>query len=314
VLITATRVVRAPKPPPDDPELRDFFEKFMQNRSPAPGNPPARSIGSGVIISADGYLLTAEHIVDAADEISARLADGRTLAATLVGKDRRVGIALLKLPGSGLPVAAPGDPRKLRLGERVFALGGVPGGRTPAVTDGIVSALGVEEGATAGYLQSTAPLYPAMGGGPLFSLDGQLIGINSMLYSRATNNGISFAVPIDDAMWSVNELRAHGRVRRGTMGVTLQEVTALTAATYGLDAPAGVMVVTMEAGGPSAQAGIQAGDLLMRINGEPLRSVSHAVRVVGRTKPGDQALVRVRRMKDVREEDIRVTLGEAAEK
>ena len=286
----------------------------MQNRGTATSPNPQRTMGSGVIIAPDGYVLTVEHIVDAADSITVRLADGRTLAGTLVGKDRRVGIALLKIPASGLQAASSGDPRKLRLGERVFALGGVLGARTPSVTDGIISALEVEEGQTAGFLQTTAMLYPSMGGGPLFDLQGRLLGINSMVYSRGTGNNLSFSVPIDDAMWSVNELRSQGRIRRGTLGVTLQEVTPMIAATYGMDGPAGVLVVTVEPGSAAAQAGIQQGDLLMRFGGELLRSVNHAVRLVGKTKPGERLVVRVRRMKDVREDDVAVTLAEAPER
>jgi serine protease Do len=301
--------VRAPAAKPKPGASRDdaFFEQFMQQR---PQTGP-RVSGSGVVIGADGYVLTAEHIVDAADSISVRLADGRTLAATLVGKDRRGGVALLKIPADNLLAALPGDPKKLRLAERVFALGTQPSGRAAAVTDGIVSALEVEGLSAAGYLQTTVPLFPSMGGGPLFNLAGQLVGVNAMMYTRTGSTGLAFAIPIDDAMESVKELRANGRVRRGTLGVTLQEVTAMIAATYGMDGPAGVMVVTVNPGSPAAKAGILQGDLLMRFGAEPVRSVEHAVRLIARTRPGERLTVRVRRMKDVREEDVDVVLGEA---
>jgi len=305
-----------PRKPPAagaDQEYEEFFERFMANRAPSQ---PGRSIGAGVIISADGYVLTAEHLFNLEDAVSVRLHNGPVLAATIVGKDPRSGVALLKIPASNLAAAVPGDPKKLRLAERVFALGMQAAGRSGAVTDGIVSALDVENVGSpgAGYLQTTVTLYPYMGGGPLFNLAGQLVGINSMLYSRTSGSGLSFAIPIDDAMAIVQVLRTEGRVRRGTLGVAMQEVTPMIAATYGMDGPAGVMVAGVNPGGPAEKAGIQRGDLLMRFGGEPLRSMEHAIRYVARTKPGEPLVVRVRRLKDVREEDVTVTLAEATDK
>jgi serine protease Do len=317
VQTSATRPPAAPRKPAahQDPQFREFFERFAQEKGEdrvRQGTPAPRSVGSGVILSADGYVLTAEHIVEGTDVITARLADGRTVAATLVGKDRRGGIALLKLAASGLQAAATGDPRKLRPGERVFALGGIPGGRAPAVTDGIVSALDVDENSAAGYLQTTAPLYPSMGGGPLFNLEGQVIGINSMLYSRVTNNGISFAVPIDDAMALVAELRAHGKVRRGTLGVNVQDVGAEAAAALGLPSPAGALIASVVDKSPAQQAGISTGDVVTRYQGEAVQSANHIIRLIAKAKPGDRVTLRVRRDKAVPERDIAVVLGEAS--
>jgi serine protease Do len=266
-----------------------------------------------VIIDAEGYVLTAAHILDLAETVSVRLADGRTLAASIVGSDMRSNVALLKIPGQGYTAAPAGEARKLRLGERVFAAGMLYN-RSSTVTDGIVSTMELEDGGAAGLFQTTAPLLPSMGGGPLFNLAGQVVGVNSMMYQRDSNSSLSYAIPVEDALAVAKELRASGRVRRGTMGVNLQEVTPMIAATYGMDRAAGVMAVTVNPGSPAAQAGIQQGDLLLRIGGEALRSVNHAVRVVARTRPGDRIVVRVRRMKDVREEDLTVTLAEASDK
>jgi serine protease Do len=311
VNVSVQRKAAEPRKPPDtgdNPELAEFFRRF----APATPTAGARLSGAGTLISADGYVLTGEHLFQSDDTVTVRLHDGRTLAASIVGKDQRSGVGLLKIPAGNLQFAALGDPRKLRLAERVFGMGAQPGGKSAAVTDGIVSSLEVDDPTANGFIQTTVTLYPAMGGGPLFNLAGQMVGVNTMLYSRATGgSGLSFAIPIDDAMAVVQELRAHGRVRRGTLGVNLQDVTALTAATYGMDAPAGVMVVTVNPGSPAAEAGIQQGDLILRLGGEPVNTVNQAVRYISRTHPGDKLVVRLRRMKDVREENVTATLAEA---
>jgi serine protease Do len=258
-------------------------------------------------------VLTAAHILDLAETVSVRLADGSTRAASIVGADRRSNVALLKMPGGGYPAVAAGEARKLRLGERVFAAG-MLFNRSPTVTDGIVSTAELEDGTAAGHFQNTAPLHPSMGGGPLFNQAGQLVGVNAMMYQRDANSSLSYTIPVEDALAVAKQLREGGRVRRGNLGITLQDVTPMIAATYGMDRAAGVMVVTADAGSPAAQAGIQNGDLLLRFGGEPLRSTSHAIRYVAATRPGDRLVIRVRRMKNVREEDVTVTLGEAPDK
>jgi serine protease Do len=304
-----------PKPPPANPQAAsadsEFFENFFRNRQPAAPGP--RAMGSGTVIGADGYVLTAAHLFDPGDEVTVRLGDGRTLAAEIVGRDRRSDVALLKVPAARLSAATPGDPRRLRLAERVFALGMMPAGKSASVTDGIVSALEVGDGEAAGYLQTTVTLFPSMGGGPLFNLAGELVGVNAMLYTRTSGSGLSFAIPIDEAMRIVTELRANGRVRRGTMGITIQEVTPPIAATYGMDAPAGALIVSASPGGAAERAGIQKGDIIVRFGGETIRSQSQLVRGLSKSKPGERVTIRVRRMKDVREEDLFVTLDEAPE-
>ena len=292
-----------------DPKAEEFFERFLRNRGTAGGVPAPRSIGSGVVIDGEGYVLTAAHLVEAGDSLYVRLADGRTLAATLVGKDRRGGIALLKIPARNLAAAVPGNPRRLRLAERVLALGAMPAG-TPAVTDGIVSALESEEGDATGYLQTTAALHPSMGGGPLFNLAGEFVGVNAMLYSRVSGGSLSYAVPGDEALAIAKELRASGRVRRAALGITVAEVTPEAAALYGMDGPAGAYVQAVEPGGAAAKAGIAQGDVLLVLNGEPLRSDRHATRMVMKLRPGDTVTLRVRRKADARDEELRVTLGE----
>src|SRR5262249_47394036 len=157
----------------------------------APGAGP-RASGSGIVISADGYVLTAAYIFEPDDSITVRLSDGRNLSAAVIGRDRRSGVALLKIPATGLTAATPGDPKKLRLGEHVFALGSMFASKATSVTDGIVSAVDLQEGEVAGFLQSTVPLAPGMGGGPLFNLKGELVGVNSMAYARASFNALSF--------------------------------------------------------------------------------------------------------------------------
>ncbi len=270
-----------------------------------------RVVGSGVILGADGYVLTAAHVIERADTITVRLTDGRTLAATLVGADRRSNVALLKVPpAAGLVAATPGDPRKLRLGERVFAMGALPSGSSPSVTEGIVSAMDLENVQALGYLQTTVTLLDSMGGGPLFNQAGQLVGMNTMLHSRTTGAGLSFAIPIDDALDVVKELRANGRVRRATLGLAVQEVTADTAAMYGMDRPAGALIQNVAPGSAAQQAGIQPGDILLRVGAEPVRSSIYLARVLAKFKPGERVTLRVRRMKDVREEDVSATLAE----
>jgi len=312
VQIVTTRAPAAPrKPSPSptplagDPALEEFFRSLPSVPAATP-----RPTGSGVVIDAAGYVLTAAHIIDQAETVTVRLADGRALTASVVGSDRRSNVALLKVPGSALTAAPTGEARRLRLGERVFAAG-MMFGKSPAVTDGIVSTAQLEESNAAGHFQTTAPLFPSMGGGPLFNLAGQVVGLNAMMYQRDTNSSLSYAIPIEDALAVAKELRASGRVRRATLGITLQEVTPMIAATYGMDKPAGVMVSTVLPGSPAAQAGIAMGDLLMRFGAEPLRSPIHATQLLGRAKPGERLTIRVRRMKDVREEDVVATLGEA---
>ena len=309
VQISVTRTPPAAARKPEVFADSNIFETLMQ-RPPVPA-PGPRTMGSGIIIGADGNVLTAAHLFDPGDAVTVRLSDGRVLVATIVGRDRRSGVALLKIAATGLKVATPGDPRKLRLAERLFALGVQASGKSVAVTDGIVSALEVEEGDAAGYLQTTVTLYPVMGGGPLFNLAGELVGVNAMLYSRTSGSGLSFAIPIDDAMVVVRELRANGRVRRGTLGILVQEVTADMAANYGMDAPAGALIQSVLPGSAAERAGIVTGDIVLRFEGETVRSTAQLVRAISKSKPGAQVTVRVRRMKDVREEDLKATLGEA---
>jgi serine protease Do len=270
-------------------------------------------MGSGTVIGADGYVLTAAHLFDPGDTVLVRLADGRSLQAQIVGRDRRSGVALLKVPAGGLAAAATGDPRKLRLAERIFALGTMPMGKSASVTDGIVSALEVEEGEAAGYIQTTATIFPSMGGGPLFNMKGELVGINAMIYSRTSGGSLSFAIPIDEATRIAQELRASGRVRRGTLGVTIQEVTPQIAATYGMDAPAGALIASVAPGSSAQRAGIGKGDIIVRFGGESIANQAQLVRLIGKTKPGERVSVRVRRMKDVREDDVGATLDEATD-
>jgi serine protease Do len=274
--------------------------------APAHGGP--RLAGSGTIIDRDGYILSVAHLFDAPDPVTVRTSDGREFPARVVGRDRRTDVALLKIEGTGLPIVAAGDPQKLRLGERVFAVGALPGGTLANVTDGIVSVLGPRQEGVPGFLQTTVPLYPAMGGGPLFNQRGEMIGINARVLSRSSGLGLSFAIRADDAFAVAAELRAQGRVRRASLGVMLQD---LSSEGGGAGAPAGVLVREVTKGSPAERAGIAAGDVIVRLGRDTVRGSADVVRVVGSSKPGAHVLIQLRRAKSARIEEVEAILAEA---
>ena len=246
------------------------------------------SSGSGVIISADGYILTNHHVVEGAEEIVVRLADGRELVGRLVGADALSDIAVLKVEAKRLPVARIGDPSRLKAGEWVLAIG-APFGFEHSATAGIVSAKGRAVGAEqyVPYLQTDVAVNPGNSGGPLINLRGEVVGVNSQIYSQTGGwMGISFAIPIDLAMEVVAQLRAQGRVVRGWFGINIQDVTRDLAELFGVGRPTGALVRGLSEGSPAAAAGVQVGDVILEFDGHAVGRSSELPPLVGRTAPG----------------------------
>src|SRR5918912_3084405 len=286
---------RLPSVPEDDP-LYEFFRRFMPN--PGPGTPrefQSQSLGSGFIISADGYVLTNAHVVEAADEITVKLTDKRELKARVIGSDRRTDIALLKIEATGLPFVRFGNPERLRVGEWVVAIGS-PFGFENTVTAGIVSAKGrsLPQETFVPFLQTDVAINPGNSGGPLFNMKGEVVGINSAIYSRTGGfMGLSFAIPIDVALDVQKQLKEKGRVARGRIGVVIQEVTRDLATSFGLERARGALVNSVEKGSPAEKAGIEASDIIVAFDGKQVDSSSDLPRLVGGTRPGSNSTVEV---------------------
>lgn len=284
-------------------QLPEFFQEFFRGpQSPfggAPGNSrPRRSMGSGFIVSADGYVLTNNHVVEGADEIMVRLNDRRELPATLVGTDPRSDMAVLKIEGSGdLPVVKTGRSRDLKVGEWVFAIGS-PFGFDYTVTAGIVSALGrsLPSENYVPFIQTDVAINPGNSGGPLFNLDGEVVGINSQIYTRSGGfMGVSFAIPIDDAMSVFRQIRDKGTVARGWLGVLIQEVNRDLAETFGLKRPRGALIAEVMDGSPAEKGGLQSGDIVLEYDGDEVEMSSDLPPMVGRTPVGEEARLTVLR-------------------
>jgi serine protease Do len=296
-----------PNVPEDDP----FFE-FFRRFTPNPGGPrefQSQSLGSGFVISADGYILTNAHVVQSADEITVRLTDKREFKAKVIGFDRRTDIALIKIEATGLPVVRFGDPAKLRVGEWVVAIGS-PFGFDNTVTAGIVSAKGrsLPQENFVPFIQTDVAVNPGNSGGPLFNMRGEVVGINSQIYSRTGGfMGLSFAIPIDVANDIAQQLRTTGKITRGRIGVVIQPVTKELADGFGLPKPQGALVNSVEKGGPADKAGIEAGDVILRFDGKAITSSEDLPRIVGASRPGSKATAQVWRNKTSREVQLVVT-------
>ena len=298
-----------PSVPEDDP-FYDFFRRFGP---PQQRDYETRSLGSGFIVSTDGYILTNAHVVDMADEVTVKLNDKREFKAKVIGADKRTDVALIKIEATGLQAVKIGDPEKLRVGEWVLAIGS-PFGFESTVTAGIVSAKGrsLPQENYVPFIQTDAAVNPGNSGGPLFNVKGEVVGINSQIYSRTGGfMGLSFAIPIDVAMDVSNQLRTAGRVSRGRIGVVIQEVTKELAESFGLPKASGALVNSVEKGGPAEKAGIEASDVILKFDGKNVASSTDLPRVVAQTRPGSKVTAQIWRKGTSR--DVTLTVGEMPE-
>ena len=318
---TVERVRAGGRSGPGDEEMQEFFRRFFG--IPLPGTPrqgprqepqePSerevpRGVGSGFIISADGFVMTNAHVVDGADEVLVTLTDKREFKARIVGADKRTDVAVVKIEASGLPAVRIGDVSRLKVGEWVMAIGS-PFGLENTVTAGIVSAKQRDTGDYLPFIQTDVAVNPGNSGGPLINMRGEVVGINSQIYSRSGGfMGISFAIPIDEAMRVSEQLRASGRVTRGRIGVQIDQVSKDVAESIGLGKPQGALVRGVESGSPADKAGVEAGDIITRFDGRAIEKASDLPRLVGNTKPGTRSALTVFRRGQTR--DLSITIAE----
>ncbi|WNB77912.1 DegQ family serine endoprotease [Methylomonas koyamae] len=300
-----------PQQMPQDmpPEMEEFFRHFFQG--PGRGYTPreTNSLGSGFVISRDGYILTNHHVVNNASEIVVKLKDRRELIAKLIGSDESTDVALLKVEAKDLPVVEIGAPDQLQVGEWVLAIG-TPFGFDQSVTAGIVSAKGrsLPDGNYVPFIQTDVAINPGNSGGPLFNMQGKVVGINSQIYSRSGGYmGLSFAIPIDVAMNVVEQIKSKGKVSRGWLGVQIQDVTRQLAESFGMDRPHGALVSKVIPGGPAEKAGIQIGDIIVEFNGQIIETSGELPPRVGMTPVDEKAKVKIIRQGD--KQDITVKIG-----
>lgn len=298
VNISTTQIVHETQVMPGMPSLPqgdpfyEFFKRFGPQQQ-APQEHELQSLGSGFIISSDGYILTNAHVVGGADGITVRLTDKREFKAKLIGYDKRTDVALIKIDATGLPKITPGDPNALKVGEWVLAIGS-PFGFDNSVTAGIVSAKGrsLPQENYVPFIQTDAAINPGNSGGPLFNMKGEVIGINSQIYSRSGGYmGLSFAIPIDVAIDVSNQLRTFGKVTRGRIGVTIQEVTRDLADSFGLSKAGGALISNVEKGGAADKAGIQVSDVILKFDGKTVSASKDLPRMVAATHPGSKVSV-----------------------
>ena len=297
---------------PGIPEGTPFDELFRRFFDQGPNSEPdeGRSLGSGFIISKDGYILTNNHVVDGADEIIVRLSDRRELLAEVVGSDKRSDVALLKVKANDLPVVKIGDSKKLKVGEWVLAIGS-PFDFDHTVTAGIVSALGrnLPNENYVPFIQTDVAINPGNSGGPLFNLDGEVVGINSQIYSRTGGfMGLSFTIPIDLAMDVVDQLKSGGHVTRGWLGVLIQDVTRELAQSFGMDKPEGALVSQVLPGSPAEKAKLKVGDVIVEFNGRNVPTSAALPPMVGVTPINKPVKVKV--IRDGKPQILSVTIGE----
>ncbi|MEQ5839678.1 DegQ family serine endoprotease [Paraburkholderia acidicola] len=303
---------------PSDP-FYQFYRRFFGNIPGMQGgdgggssdqsDQPSASLGSGFIVSSDGYILTNAHVVDGANVVTVKLTDKREFRAKVVGADKQSDVAVLKIDASNLPIVKIGDPRQSKVGQWVVAIGS-PYGFDNTVTSGIISAKSrslPNENYTP-FIQTDVPVNPGNSGGPLFNLEGEVIGINSMIYSQTGGfQGLSFAIPINEAMKVENELVKTGHVSRGRLGVAVQAMNQTLANSFGMKTPQGALVSSVDASGPAAKAGLQPGDVILSVNGTPVSDSVDLPSQVAGLKPGSTATVQVWRDKATK--DLKVTIG-----
>jgi serine protease Do len=301
----------------DDP-FYEFFRRFGQIPRNGQGGGDQRefetqSTGSGFIISADGYIVTNAHVVDDASEVTVRLSDKREFVAKVIGSDKRTDVSLLKIDARDLQRVAIGDPDKLKVGEWVVAIG-KPFGLENTMTAGIVSAKGrdLPQENLVPFIQTDVAINPGNSGGPLFNMKGEVVGINSLIYSRTGGfMGLAFAVPIDVAMNAVNQLKDKGRVTRGRIGVQIQELTKEAADAFGLKQADGALVNSVEKDGPAAKAGIESGDIILKVDGRDVHSSNDLPRIITAIRPGTKVTLTVWRKGAAK--DFAVTVAEIKE-
>jgi serine protease Do len=300
-----------------DDEMAELFRRFFGQpgrpnprnpQQPPDGEPQQRGVGSGFILNADGYVMTNAHVIDGADEVIVTLADKREFKAKTIGADKRSDVALVKIEASGLPTVRLGDASKLKVGEWVIAIGS-PFGLESTVTAGIVSAKSRDTGDLLPLIQTDVAINPGNSGGPLINMRGEVVGINSQIYSRSGGYmGISFAIPIDEATRVSEQLRVGGRVIRGRIGVVIARLTREVAESIGLGKPVGALVQSVEAGGPADKAGVEPGDVITKVDGRTVETSVELPRIVGNIRPGSKATLQVFRRGSSR--DLSVVVAE----
>jgi serine protease Do len=319
VKIAVKRTQAAGLPQQAMPDLDEFFRHFgipkpegmiprPQGRRPNPA--PAQGVGSGFIISPDGTILTNAHVVDGASEVTVKLSDKRELEAKVVGVDPMTDIAVVKVDAKGLPAVTIGNPKQTKVGEWVAAIGS-PFGMDHTVTAGIVSAKSrsLPSETLVPFIQTDVAVNPGNSGGPLFNMQGEVIGVNSQIYSTTGGYmGMSFAIPIDVAMKVKDQLVAHGKVTRGRMGVTVQELTPTLARSFGLEKARGALVSNVDQDGPAAKAGLQAGDVIVGFGGKAIEESGELPAIVADTRPGETVSVKI--VRGGGERDLKLTVGE----
>ena len=287
---------------------REDNERAPGERSERGGEEVPSGVGSGFLLSADGFVMTNAHVVRGADDIYVRLTDKREFKAKLIGADQRTDVAILKIEANNLPSVTIGDSGRLKVGEWVIAIGS-PFELDNTVTAGIVSAKGRDTGEYVPFIQTDVAINPGNSGGPLINMRGEVVGINSMIYSRSGGyQGIAFAIPIDEAMRVGDQLKTSGRVTRGFLGVQPGAVTKDVAESLGLKTPAGAVVEKIIPGTAAEKAGLKEGDVILRFDGKPVEKHTDLPRIVGNTKPGQRVQVQVWRNGASR--DLALTLGE----
>ena len=315
--------VRDPQSSEPDAEMQEFFRRFFGVPMPAPNAPNAprqqrpnrgqpdeqpRGVGSGFILSADGFVMTNAHVVEGADQVLVTLPDKREFKARIVGLDKRTDVAVVKIEATGLLAVKIGDVNRLKVGEWVMAIGS-PFGLDNTVTAGIVSAKQRDTGDYLSFIQTDVAINPGNSGGPLINMRGEVVGINSQIYSRSGGfMGISFAIPIDEAVRVSEQLRATGKVQRGRLGVQIDQVTKEVAESLGLSKAQGALVRGVEQGSPAEKAGIEPGDIILKFDGKPIEKSSDLPRMVGNTKPGTRSTIQVWRRGNLK--DMPISVGE----
>ncbi len=290
----------------DDESVQEFFRRFRipQNR----GDAPTRGLGSGFIVSADGTILTNAHVVDGAEEVIVKLTDKREFKAKVLGLDTASDVAVLKIDAKDLPAVKIGTAANTRVGEWVLAIGS-PFGFESSASAGIVSAhsRSLPDGSYVPFIQTDVAVNPGNSGGPLFNMTGEVIGINSQIYSRSGGyQGLSFAIPIEVAMNVERQIVTNGKVQRGRLGVSIQEVNQSLADSFGLKKPAGALVGSVDKDSAAAKAGLEPGDVILAINGKDITSSSELPAIVSAMTPGEQAKLQVWRKGGTRQIDVQI--------